>query len=107
MLLGPVVGPIIGGFLSQSAGYKWVFFLLAILSGVSLVLGVPFLHETYAPVLEYRRALASEDIESAAGVSAAHSSQDTLRLLWISLTRPIVLLSRSLICFTLSLYMAL
>lgn len=29
-LLGPVVGPIAGGFLSQAKGWRWVFWLIAI-----------------------------------------------------------------------------
>lgn len=30
-LLGPVVGPVVGGFLSAGLGWRWVFWLLAIL----------------------------------------------------------------------------
>lgn len=29
-LLGPVVGPVAGGFLSQAKGWRWVFYLIAI-----------------------------------------------------------------------------
>lgn len=30
-MMGPVAGPIIGGFLSQAKGWRWVFWLLSIL----------------------------------------------------------------------------
>ena len=29
-LLGPVVGPVMGGFISASLGWRWVFWVLAI-----------------------------------------------------------------------------
>jgi multidrug resistance protein len=29
-LIGPVVGPVAGGFLAQAAGWRWVFWLIAI-----------------------------------------------------------------------------
>ena len=49
--LGPIVGSIIGGFLSQTKGWRWVFGLQAIIGGASLLLGVLFLWETYAVVI--------------------------------------------------------
>jgi multidrug resistance protein len=30
MLLGPVTGPIVGGFLSEAKGWRWIFWILAI-----------------------------------------------------------------------------
>ncbi|KAI9744631.1 MAG: hypothetical protein M1818_002160 [Claussenomyces sp. TS43310] len=54
-LLGPVLGPIIGGFLSQAKGWKWVFWLQTMISGISLVLGLAFLRETYAVVILERK----------------------------------------------------
>ena len=35
-LMGPVIGPVAGGYLSQAKGWRWVFYLLAIV--VSLML---------------------------------------------------------------------
>lgn len=39
-LLGPVIGPVAGSFLSQDAGWRWVFRLIAILSGVVGLVGL-------------------------------------------------------------------
>jgi multidrug resistance protein len=36
-LLGPVVGPIAGGYLSQAQGWRWVFWLLAIVVSVAIL----------------------------------------------------------------------
>ncbi|KAI0262883.1 major facilitator superfamily domain-containing protein [Gloeopeniophorella convolvens] len=55
--LGPVVGPIAGGYISQShLGWRFTFWLMFILSVISLVCGVLVMSETYAPVLLQRRA---------------------------------------------------
>ncbi|KAF6823666.1 bicyclomycin resistance [Colletotrichum plurivorum] len=54
-LLGPIVGPVAGGFLSESAGWRWVFWLLVIVSGVLSIVMIIFLKETYAAVILERK----------------------------------------------------
>ena len=51
MLVGPIVGPTIGGFLSAAAGWRWIFWLLTILSAAVTGAGFFVLRETYPPVL--------------------------------------------------------
>ncbi|KAI1454362.1 major facilitator superfamily transporter [Annulohypoxylon moriforme] len=46
ILLAPAVGPIIGGILSEFVGWRWIFWLLAILAGVVLIFHALFLPET-------------------------------------------------------------
>lgn len=53
-MVGPILGPIAGGFLSQAKGWRWVFWLLTIVSGVIAISAVIFLQETY-PVLILER----------------------------------------------------
>ncbi|RDB30839.1 hypothetical protein Hypma_005829 [Hypsizygus marmoreus] len=106
-LIGPVIGPIAGGFIAQDVGIKWVFIVIAILCGLSAAVGIPFLRETYAPVIRLRRAKHSNDPEAYAKIPhliAARSNKT--QFLWDNLTRPLIMLSRSFICFILSLYMA-
>ncbi|KAK7062206.1 hypothetical protein R3P38DRAFT_3303206 [Favolaschia claudopus] len=107
-LIGPVVGPIAGGFVTETVGIKWVFIIVAILGGVSGAIGIPILRETYAPIIRMRRDKKSADPEKAALshplLVKEHSSK--LHYLWINLSRPIVLLTCSPVCFLLSLYMA-
>ncbi|OLN96948.1 putative transporter C1529.01-like protein 10 [Colletotrichum chlorophyti] len=54
-LLGPIVGPVAGGFLSESAGWRWVFWLIVIVAGVISLVMLLFLRETYAAVILDRK----------------------------------------------------
>ncbi|KAF4618567.1 hypothetical protein D9613_010177 [Agrocybe pediades] len=107
-LLGPAIGPVAGGFITQGVGVKWVFIVIAIVSGIASVIGIPFLRETYAPVLRARKANRLGDHEAAARVHPmlVEARANLTNMLWVNLTRPIVLLFRSFICFILSLFMA-
>ncbi|KAK3381948.1 major facilitator superfamily domain-containing protein [Podospora didyma] len=55
-LLGPCIGPLAGGYLIAAAGWRWVYWLIAILSGITTVVSFLALRETYAPVLLERKA---------------------------------------------------
>ncbi|KAJ2263368.1 hypothetical protein GGI01_000785 [Coemansia sp. RSA 376] len=46
-LLGPCLGPLIGGYIGQSAGWRWVFWVLAIWGVIMLLLAVFVLPETH------------------------------------------------------------
>ncbi|KAJ3828255.1 major facilitator superfamily domain-containing protein [Lentinula raphanica] len=105
-LIGPAVGPVAGGFIAQTIGPKYVFIVIAAACGVSLVVGVPLLKETYAPVIRLRRARAEGDLEKAKHFHGSMSNMSKWEYLWLNLSRPVILLSRSFICFILSLYMA-
>lgn len=54
-LLGPVLGPVIAGFLAEAEGWRWTFWLVAIVSGFVTVILLVFGRETYAPALLQRR----------------------------------------------------
>lgn len=54
-LLGPCIGPVAGGYLIAAAGWRWVFWLIAILAGIVTVVSFFTLQETYAPVILERR----------------------------------------------------
>ncbi|UKZ75779.1 hypothetical protein TrVFT333_003473 [Trichoderma virens FT-333] len=47
-LLGPVVGPVIGGFITTGLGWRWVFWIMAILAGTLALLFAVFARETAA-----------------------------------------------------------
>ncbi|KAI0079771.1 multidrug resistance protein 4 [Panus rudis PR-1116 ss-1] len=110
-LLGPAIGPIASGFITQSVGYKWIFVVIGGLGGVASALGLPFLRETYGPVIRLRIAKKMGDPEKAKAMhphlEAVHGPGHQLHLVWTNVTRPFILLTRSLTCFLLSFYMAL
>lgn len=106
---GPAIGPIMGGFIAQSVGIEYVFYVIVALCGAAAVLAIPLLRETYAPVIRLRRDQRSGDPEKAAQTHPhlAEHHGNKWEYLWLNLKRPIILLTRSFICFILSLYMAL
>ncbi|KIM90654.1 hypothetical protein PILCRDRAFT_811100 [Piloderma croceum F 1598] len=108
-LIGPVIGPIAGGFIAETVGIKWVFVVIGVLCGVSALIGIPLLRETYSPVIRLRLARKSRDPEKAAlqHPTLVAAQQSKWYILWINLSRPAMMLARSFICFVLSLYMAL
>ncbi|KAI0091946.1 multidrug resistance protein 4 [Irpex rosettiformis] len=107
-LIGPAVGPIAGGFITETVGFKWVFIVISVLCGIVSIVGIPLLRETYAPVIRLKIAKHSADPEKAAKAHP-HLMQNHgsgLHLIWVNISRPFILLTRSFVCFVLSLYMA-
>ncbi|CAG8960000.1 hypothetical protein HYFRA_00013188 [Hymenoscyphus fraxineus] len=92
-ILGPAVGPIIGGYVAQAYGWRWIFWVLSIALGVVTVVAFLTLTETYAPVLLERKA---ERIRFETGDSRYKSKLESdLRrrdLLRTSFLRPVKLL---------------
>lgn len=54
--LGPCISPVVGGSLAHRAGWRWVFWFIAICAGFLTLLTIAVLKETYAPVILRRRA---------------------------------------------------
>ncbi|KAG9317591.1 major facilitator superfamily domain-containing protein [Chiua virens] len=103
-LIGPAIGPVMGGFISQTVGIEYVFYVIVALCGAASALAIPFLRETYAPII--RRRLHAHRADPEQGVTGS-DVPDRLSYLWVNLKRPVILLTRSFICFILSLYMGL
>ncbi|PBP26621.1 hypothetical protein BUE80_DR002411, partial [Diplocarpon rosae] len=55
-ILGPVVGPIIAGYLAQALGWRWIFWVISIVIGFMTIFAFFILQETYPPVLLDRKA---------------------------------------------------
>ncbi|KAJ9626354.1 hypothetical protein H2203_003986 [Taxawa tesnikishii (nom. ined.)] len=106
-LLGPVIGPVAGGYLSVAAGWRWVFWTLAIVSGVCCICCFFFTRETYAPVLLARKAA---KLRKETGNTALHSKLDNglspRDLFKRSIVRPTKMLLLSPIVAAMSVYMA-
>ncbi|KAI4524078.1 major facilitator superfamily domain-containing protein [Schizophyllum commune] len=100
-------GPIIGGYVAQELSVKYVFIIISAACGVAALVGLPFLRETYAPVLR-ARLVKKADKENGLALPASTRpvTENKLDYMWTNMTRPVVLLTQSAICFLLSLYMA-
>ncbi|KAN0061677.1 hypothetical protein ACQY0O_005668 [Thecaphora frezii] len=79
VFFGPVLGPIIGSFVTQSfLGWRWVFWLMMIFAGAVWLLTLVLLPETFAPVLLVRKAkrLRRLDPVANANLYAPHERTD-------------------------------
>ena len=110
-LFGPVVGPICGGFIAEQMGWRWVFWMLLIASGVASA-GIELLNrETYARVLirwkteELAQKLDRNDLRSC--YLNAEQPNTVAGALKHGLSRPFKMLFKSPIVFLLATYMSI
>lgn len=105
--LGPAIGPVIGGFLSEAEGWRWVFWLQAIIAGTVLMLGVFLLHETYAPVILEQKV--KKMIRETGNHSLRSSLQENIspsQRVFRAVFRPLKMLLLSPIVLLLSIYVS-
>jgi multidrug resistance protein len=108
--LGPTMGPVIGGFLGENAGWQWVQGFLAVFTGLIWMVESLLIPETYAPVLLSKRAkrlttLTGKVYRSKVEIERGRvSPRDAFTT---ALGRPWILLFSEPIVLLLSLYMAI
>jgi multidrug resistance protein len=106
--IGPGVGPLVGGFLGDAAGWRWLYWIQLILSAIVWFLISFTVPETYTPNLLATRA---KKMRKDTGDDKYVTEQDLdLRpfseRLKLFLLRPFQLLFQELIVFFISLYMS-
>ena len=106
-LLGPVVGPIAGSYLGGSQGWRWIFWLMSILSAVGVLSTLAFLRETHVPILLERKAKKISKETGKHHSSKLATAKNPREYLVQSLARPFQMLFTSPIVFLLSLYMSI
>jgi MFS family permease len=108
-LIGPAIGPIAGGFIAQYADVKYVFIVIAALGGIGSLVGIPFLKETYAPVIQYSIAKKAGNTEKMVRLRRIQmgGAKNTAAYIWVNISRPFIYLARSLVCFLFALYLAI
>ncbi|KAM0452725.1 hypothetical protein ACHAPV_008376 [Trichoderma viride] len=108
--LGPALGPIVGGFLDENKGWRWVLGLVAIMAGVVWIATTIATPETYAPYLLRSRAKALSQSTGNVYVSRLDAGEPPKTLpqeLSVALSRPWVLLFLEPIILLMSLHMSI
>jgi MFS family permease len=107
-LLGPVIGPVGAGFLVEAKGWRWVFWLLAILSGAATILCFLFARESYAPtILEQKAKRLRKETGNPQLRSRLASDLPTKQVLLAAIVRPTKMLLFSPIVAATSIYVAI
>jgi multidrug resistance protein len=106
--IGPAIGPLVGGFLSDAAGWRWLYWIQLILAFVAWVLITFTVPETYAPTILARRAkkLRKETKDDSHVTEQELDVRPFTERLAVFLIRPFQLLFGELIVLLISLYMS-
>ncbi|KAL4767747.1 major facilitator superfamily domain-containing protein [Aspergillus nidulans var. acristatus] len=104
-ILGPVAGPVAGGFLAEAEGWRWVFWVIAITTGVISIGALIAYRESYAPVLLARKAARLRKETGNPSLRSVHDTGRTPKQVFVdAFTRPIKFLFLSPIVFLFSLF---
>jgi multidrug resistance protein len=106
--IGPAVGPLVGGFLSDAMGWRWLYWIQLILSAVVWILITFTVPETFTPKLLTQRA---KKLRASTGDNKFVTEEDLdmrplSQRLALFLLRPFQLLFQEYIVFFLSVYMS-
>lgn len=106
-LLGPSLGPLFGGIIVSRLNWRWIYWILLIVSAFNTTIGYFFLRETYAPVLlsQKRNKLKSEHPDSKYTFDGQDDRPIAAKLKQ-SMKRPIVIFIQPIV-LTMSLWQAL
>jgi multidrug resistance protein len=106
--IGPGVGPLVGGYLSEAGGWRWLYWIQLIISFCVWILITFTVPETYAPRLLANRAkkLRKETGDAKYVTEQDLDSRPFSQKLTLFLLRPFQLLFQELIVFFISLYMS-
>ncbi|KAL8722560.1 MAG: hypothetical protein Q9225_000955 [Loekoesia sp. 1 TL-2023] len=107
-LLGPAIGPIAGGFITEKTTWRWAFYATSIADALIQLSGLFFLRETYPPKLLHVKAT---KLIKETGNKDLHTEYDDpdrslLKILQRSIVRPFRLLSTQPIVQVLAIYAA-
>ncbi|THH06667.1 hypothetical protein EW146_g9542 [Bondarzewia mesenterica] len=111
VFLGPVMGPIISGFIVESSlGWRWVYWVMMMFAGACTILAMLFLKETYAPILLLKKArrLRKADPEGNKHLYAQAESQkwSFKELLHRTLLRPFNMLMNEPVLVLITIYLS-
>lgn len=108
-LLGPVAGPVLGGFLTQAKGWRWAFWLSAITGGVCEICFLAFFRETYKPRILQKKSRRLRKQTGKKDLRSKYDNDPSVKGSYIwrqSIIRPAQMLVRSPIVLLLALYVS-
>ncbi|KAI9692172.1 MAG: hypothetical protein M1822_006402 [Bathelium mastoideum] len=104
---GPVIGPLIGGWVFQYAGWRWVNWVVMIAGAVSFCFLI-FVKETYAPSLLRTKAhLRRKETGDERWWSRYDEKKSITELLKVNLSRPFIMAVTEPICIFWDVYIAI
>jgi MFS family permease len=106
--IGPAIGPLVGGFLSDAKGWRWLYWIQLIMSGAAWILITFTLPETFAPAILSKRAkkLRKETGDSKYVTEQQLNPRPLRETLHLILFRPMQLLALEPIVFLVAVYMS-
>ncbi|KAJ5656025.1 hypothetical protein N7507_007975 [Penicillium longicatenatum] len=108
--LGPAIGPILGGAISQKLRWEWSFWILSFFEAAVTLVGLLLFIETYTPALLRRKAAAQRHDASLASsrmVKVKVFYQDLSKRLKPSILRPVYMLVKRPVVQVVSLIISL
>lgn len=106
--VGPAIGPLVGGFVADTKGWRWIYWLQLILAGSAWLMITLTVPETYTPIILARRAKKMRK-ETGSDKYVTEKDLDSRPLgqtMKLFLLRPIQLLVMEPIVLLVSIYMA-
>ncbi|KAB8225096.1 major facilitator superfamily domain-containing protein [Aspergillus novoparasiticus] len=101
LLLGPVIGPLTGGWITERTTWRWMFYSTSIATGVVGVVGFAFIRETYVPVLLKQR----QHHISREEISGRNTSESLTTRLRLASVRPLQFFVTEYIIMLVAIYM--
>ena len=109
-LLGPTIGPLLGGVIVERLGWRWTYWIMAIVSFVNTAAGYFLLRETYVPrILSQKKDEFERDSSNTDGAKYSYEGEDNRPLrqkILHSLKRPPKIFMQPIVA-TMAVYQAL
>ena len=106
-LLGPIAGPIIGGFLTETRGWRWTFWFPAIVGACCEVSILVFMRESYKVTIMHKKA---DNLRKQTGLpfrSVYDLDLSRSRVFQKAIVRPLMIFFQSPMVLILGLYLAM
>ena len=105
-LIGPIAGPIIGGYMSQAIGWRWTFWLPAILGAIVETGFVLLFRETYKVKIIQKKVRRLRQKTANHSLRSIYGDPSSTEIFSRSFIRPVQMFFVSPVLFSLSVYVA-